>query len=74
VPQDLIASTPEGIATGNYIRGARVAFAKDPVHGLQQYEDGWPRYSVNQPSLVRIGYENSAEANLVVGNYYDASC
>ena len=74
IAQDLIASTREEIAIGNYMRGAWAAFAKDPVHGLERYEDGWPRYSVDKPSLIRIGYENRTGANLVNGNYYDVGC
>lgn len=74
VAQDLIASTADEIAIGNYMRGAWAAFARDPINGLQGYEDGWPRYSVLEPSLIRIGYENHTGANLVFGNYYDDGC
>jgi carboxylesterase type B len=74
VEQDLIASTREEIAIGNYMRGAWAAFAKDPFHGLERYADGWPRYSANWTSLIRIGYENRTGANLIPGDYYDEGC
>ncbi|KAB5584767.1 Alpha/Beta hydrolase protein [Coniochaeta sp. 2T2.1] len=74
VDQSLVANTAEEEAVGRYMRGAWAAFAKDPVRGLLRYRSGWPRYVPEKTTLVRIGYENRAGANLAVGRMYDEGC
>lgn len=75
VDQSAIANTREEDAVGRYMRGAFVAFAKDPARGLLRYDGGgWPRYEPDKETLVRIGYENRTGANLGVGTMYDDGC
>ena len=66
------ADTPAEVEIGKYFRGAWAAFAKDPVNGLTKY--GWPQYSPNTSSLIRIAYNNQTGPNLVTGNTYDIDC
>ncbi|KAL1889493.1 hypothetical protein Sste5346_008871 [Sporothrix stenoceras] len=65
-------NTPEQDALSLYMQSAWVAFAKDPVNGL--LELGWPHYIENQDTLVRLGYENALDINLVQGDTYDELC
>lgn len=67
-----MADTPEEEAIGAYFRGAWAAFAKDPYNGLTSY--GWPQYSANESTLVRLAYDNQTGPNLAVGDEYDSGC
>ncbi|KXJ93369.1 Alpha/Beta hydrolase protein [Microdochium bolleyi] len=85
IPQSPIPNTPEQDAVMAYHRGAFVAFAKDPAHGLDTYFTcsdygavargrGWPHYHPGEQTLVRIGYENRTGTNLAMGAEYDGGC
>ncbi|KAL2069805.1 hypothetical protein VTL71DRAFT_14484 [Oculimacula yallundae] len=67
-------STAEEDAFTKYLRGAWVAFAKDPVAGLSTYEGGWPTYNPTGETLVRLGFENKVGTNLALPETYDAGC
>lgn len=54
------------------MRGAWAAFARDPYNGLGSY--GWPQYSANDSTLVRLAYNNQTGPNLAVGDEYDGGC
>lgn len=56
------------------MRGAWAAFAKDPAAGLLAYGGGWPRYSSDDSTLVRLGYANQTGTNLGTGDAYDVGC
>jgi hypothetical protein len=73
-PQDVVEDTPEQVDISKYLRGAWAAFAKDPEQGLLSYEGGWPQYSTNQDTLVRLAYNNQTGTNLARGNMYDEDC
>lgn len=60
------------IATGKYMQGAWVAFAKDPVNGLSDY--GWPTYMADEDGLVELALEGQVEAAFVRGDTYDETC
>ncbi|XTI93866.1 alpha/beta-hydrolase [Cenococcum geophilum] len=69
-------NTAEEDATSEYMVGAWAAFARDPAKALIKY--GWPSYSENSTSLVRLAYNNSAKPNFVnpavyEGEYMEAS-
>jgi carboxylesterase type B len=68
----LLADTAEEVAIGMYMRGAWAAFAKDPVKGLINY--GWPQYSPDADTLIRIGFNNQTGPHLVKGSTYDEGC
>ena len=68
----VVPDTPAQVEIGRYFRGAWATFAKDPVNGLTKY--GWPQYSPNTSSLIRIGYNNQTGPNLAIGNLYDVDC
>jgi cholinesterase len=55
-----------------YMRGAWVAFAKDPKGGLGAY--GWPGYSVEGETLVLLAGANLTGPNAVEPVVYDADC
>ncbi|KAI1867813.1 uncharacterized protein JN550_006954 [Neoarthrinium moseri] len=74
IPQTVAVNTPEETSIANYIRGAWVAFAKDSVNGLRTYGSGWPQYSTNGDTLVRLAFNNVTGTNLVAGNTYDIEC
>ena len=59
-------------ATSNYYQSAWAAFARDPEHGLDAF--GWPTYSANTTSLIKLGIENHTEAVFGPGNEYDSLC
>ena len=59
---------------GDYIRGAWAAFAKDPVQGLTKYGGGWPQYSPQTNSLIRLAYNNQTGINVAMGDAYDLGC
>ncbi len=76
-PQGSVPATPEELDVGKYMRGAFAAFAKNTTSGLLSYGgegDGWPRYSPQDETLVRLAYENRVGANLAQGVYYDDGC
>ncbi|RAL67691.1 hypothetical protein DID88_008432 [Monilinia fructigena] len=64
--------TTEQTSIGKYMRGAWVAFAKDPENGLTNY--GWPKYEPGKDTLIRLGYNNQTGANLANPSLYDAEC
>lgn len=68
------ASTKQEIEVANYVQGAWVAFAKDPVNGLSVYEGGWPTYDPAEETLIRLAYNNSVGTNLALPDLYDADC
>lgn len=68
------ASTPEEVEVANYVQGAWVAFAKDPVNGLSVYEGGWPTYDPAGETLIRLAYNNSVGTNLALPDLYDSQC
>ncbi|KAF2196976.1 cholinesterase precursor [Delitschia confertaspora ATCC 74209] len=59
-------------ATSRYMMGAWAAFARDSRKGLTEY--GWPAYSEDTDSLVRLGYNNKAALNVVSPTVYDKAC
>lgn len=67
-------STAAELAISSYIRGAWATFAKNPTSGLTTYQDGWPKYIPDQPTLARLGYQNLSGVNLAIGNTYDVGC
>lgn len=67
-------STAEEIEVADYVQGAWVTFAKDPVNGLGSYEGGWPLYNPAEETLIRLAYDNSVGTNLALPDLYDAEC
>lgn len=65
-------STQEELRFGRYLRGAWAAFVIDPACGLEKY--GWPAYSLNTKSLVRLAYRNASSLNVAYPSTYDSSC
>ncbi|CAK7199920.1 hypothetical protein SEUCBS139899_002607 [Sporothrix eucalyptigena] len=65
-------NTPEQEQLSAYMQAAWVAFAKDPYNALLDL--GWPHYVEGEDTLVRLGYENSLEIDLVKGDTYDELC
>lgn len=68
------ASTTEEVEAARYVQGAWVTFAKDPVDGLNGYEDGWPAYDPAEKTLIRLAYNNSVGTNLAMPELYDSEC
>lgn len=54
------------------MRGAWAAFAKDPYNGSSSY--GWPKYSAQQSTLIRLAYRNQTGPNSGVGEEFDGKC
>jgi len=69
---NVVPDTPAEVEIGKYFRGAWATFAKDPTNGLTKY--GWPQYSPNTSTLIRIAYNNQTGPNLATGNMYDVDC
>ncbi|CAK7236417.1 hypothetical protein SCUCBS95973_009601 [Sporothrix curviconia] len=65
-------NTPEQDQISAYMQKAWVTFARDPVNGL--LELGWPHYIEDEDTLVRIGYGNALDIDLVKGDTYDELC
>jgi cholinesterase len=68
------ADTEAEIAIRVYIQGAWAAFAKNALDGLKTYRGGWPQYSPFEPTLIRLGYNNVTDTNVVLPDFYDATC
>jgi len=66
------ASSEAEISTGNYMRGAWAAFAKDPANGLTAL--GWPTYNPNSDTLIRLAYGNTTGPNVTSPYYTDSNC
>jgi cholinesterase len=69
---DIPPSTPAEMSIGEYIRGAWTIFAKDPKTGLKFY--GWPTYTPNTTSLVRVAFNNQTGPNPAFPALYDRTC
>jgi cholinesterase len=54
------------------MRTAWATFAKDPEKGLAGL--GWPEYSSDGNTLVRLAYNDTLGPNLDQGDAYDKSC
>lgn len=67
-----IAPTVEQEQLTKVMQRAWVAFANDPVHGLERF--GWPRYAPGEKTLVRLGYENSQVPDFVEPEVYSGNC
>ncbi|MCJ1470659.1 hypothetical protein MMC07_009305 [Pseudocyphellaria aurata] len=66
-------NTPEQDRTMRYMMRAWASFARDPQRGLTRHLR-WPRYSPRGNTLVRLGYENHANASFVAPSAYDNPC
>ncbi|KAF2089200.1 carboxylesterase [Saccharata proteae CBS 121410] len=49
------------------------AFAAEPAEGLRDVM-GWETYDPDEPTLIRLGYNNSPTAELIAPRVYDSSC
>lgn len=67
-----LSRTPQEIQLTDYMSGAWAAFAKDPAKGLSAY--GWPAYDPASSTLLRLGFNDTIGANLVLPQTYDATC
>lgn len=74
IPQTVSVNTPEEESIAAYLRGAWATFAKNSASGLSDYQGGWPQYSTDGDSLIRLAYNNITGTNLVAGNFYDDGC
>ncbi|KAM0806934.1 putative Carboxylesterase [Seiridium cardinale] len=74
VTQTVHTNTDAENDISSYMRGAWAAFAKDPEKGLLSYGGGWPQYSPDQNTLIRLAYSNQTGPNLDGGNAYDSDC
>ena len=80
---DMIFGTAEDVAGGvantaeedkliKYMMKVYATFARDPKHGLEKL--GWPQYDPMRETLVRLGYNNSAEPSFVSPQDYAEFC
>ena len=69
-----VAATQTEMQLSKYVQGAWAAFARDPANGLKAY--GWPTYSPNTASLVRLGNSTLNATGMVLGNSsdFDTNC
>jgi cholinesterase len=58
-----IAPTAAQVRLTEVMQSAWVAFARDPVEGLEGF--GWPMYDPDRETLVRLGFENADEPDFV---------
>jgi cholinesterase len=65
------ASAPQARLT-KVMQNAWLAFANDPVNGLSEF--GWPRFEPGEKTLVRLGFEGSAEPDFVRPEVYSGNC
>lgn len=72
--ESIPASTPAELEVASYMRSAWSTFAKDPVKGLNSYQDGWPQFDPAKESLIRLAYDNKVGTNLALPADYDANC
>lgn len=68
------SATAEEVRFETYLRGAWMAFVRDPVNGLKTYDGGMPLYNPSNASLVRLGYKNRVGSNPALPMLYDAGC
>lgn len=68
------ANTPDEDSIGTLMRGMWAAFAKNPAGGLDGFMGGVPRYSPGSNSLIRLGFENTANLTFAGGSSYDGDC
>ena len=69
-----VPKTEAEIQIGDYMRGAWLAFAKDPVNGLRRYKGGWPQWNPAEETLIRLAFDNMTGTNLAFPQEYDATC
>ncbi|OIW30085.1 putative carboxylesterase [Coniochaeta ligniaria NRRL 30616] len=70
--QTVVGRTAAQEQVAKYVRGAWVAFAKDPTNGLTNY--GLPAYNPTKSTLLQLSYNNQTGANTVLPAQYDSSC
>jgi len=66
------APTAAEVALSSYMQTAWVAFARDPVNGLNSF--GWPTYNPSTASLVELGGANPSGAVFSSSIPFDAGC
>ncbi|KAF2761786.1 carboxylesterase family protein [Pseudovirgaria hyperparasitica] len=62
----------EALEAGRYLRAAIAAFVRDPVNGLERF--GWPRYTGEGKTLVRLFSNQTASVEFDDPTDYDAPC
>jgi cholinesterase len=67
-----IAVTAAQARLTSLMQKAWVAFADDPVRGLEEF--GWPRFAPEEETLVRLGYQNGAVPDFVKREVYSWNC
>ncbi|KAJ5975443.1 hypothetical protein N7481_009150 [Penicillium waksmanii] len=65
-------NTPEEAAFSRYIQRAWAIFAKDPMNGLSTL--GWPKYNVNEETLIQLAYNGSTIPQFVSPMVADQNC
>lgn len=65
-------NTPEEAAFSRYIQRAWATFAKDPINGLSSL--GWPKYNLNENTLVQLAYNGSTIPQFVSPMVADKNC
>ncbi|KAK2010867.1 carboxylesterase [Colletotrichum eremochloae] len=75
-PQSPVASTPQQLEVGRYLRSAWAAFAKNPTSGLLQFNGNqtWPNYQLDTSNVNRIGFQDQTGTDLVLGSTFDVWC
>lgn len=66
------ADTEEEAALSKAMVHAWAEFAKDSSGGLTKL--GWPQYSPNGTTLIRLGYQNQSALNFGPSTEYDSPC
>jgi len=67
-----IAPTADQKRLTEIIQSAWVAFARNPERGLSQL--GWPEYEAGEKTLIRLGFANSPEPDIVRAEIYAGEC